>query len=213
MKILIIVTPLLLLASSIFAQSSKEKDIIRSKRFSRVEMRHIGVGVETGIYHNLYIGPKFYYGIGSFRNIINIDGGLKYLYCVSLDHQSTESLSAHFFSVFGSLNLNPIRWNSGCLYVGSEISYNLVASANHKLTSSELETHDNRIGENHFVLRGKMGARLNLWDFNVFFDYNLAPAMNQKYIYESINFDYDQLYSSIHERYRLGVAVSYFIPF
>ena len=212
MKLLNITVLLLLVSSSLLAQSFKEMEGIKSKRFNSIDMRHIGVGLETGVYENLYIGSKLFYGLGTFRNLFNMDGGFKYLYMKSLNNKHEESISAQFFSVFYSLSINPIRWDSGCMYLGGETSYNVVAAASHKEISSDVVAHDIHIGNNHFVARGKIGARFDLWDINLYCDYNLAPAMNQKYIYESVDYNYDKLYATIHERYRIGVAVSYFIP-
>lgn len=212
MKLLNITVLLLLVSLSLVAQTHKEIEGIKSKRFNRIDMRHIGVGLETGVYDNLYIGPKLFYGLGTFRNKFNIDGGLKYLYCRSMNNKHEESISVQFCSIFCSLNLNSIRWNSGCMYFGVEMTYNVVAAASHKEISSDVVAHDIRIGNNHFVARGKIGARLDFWDINVYCDYNLAPAMNQKYIFESVDYNYDKLYASIHERYRIGISVSYFIP-
>lgn len=212
MKLLNIIVLLLLVPSSLFAQTPQEMEGVKSKRFNRIDMRHIGVGLETGVYENLYIGPKLFYGLGTFRNLFNMDGGLKYIYLRSLNNKYEESISVQFFSVFCSLNINPIRWNSGCMYLGGETSYNVVAAASHKEISSDVVTHDYHIGNNHFVARGKIGARFDFWDINVYCDYNMAPSMNQKYIYESVDYNYDKLYATIHERYRIGVSVSYFIP-
>lgn len=212
MKLLNITVLFLLISSSLYAQTAKEIEGIRSKRFNRIDMKHFGVGLETGVYENLYLGPKLFYGMGTFRNLFNIDGGFKYMFCSSMYNKYEESISGQFFSVFCSLNFNPIRWNTGCMYLGGETSYNVVAAASHKEISSDVVAHDIRIGNNHFVARGKIGARLDLWDINLYCDYNLAPAMNQKYIFESVDYNYDKLYASIHERYRIGISVSYFIP-
>ena len=102
-KLLNITVLLLFVSSSLLAQGSKEMEGIKSKRFNSIDMRHIGVGLETGVYENLYIGPKLFYGLGTFRNKINIDGGLKYLYCSAMNNRHEEFISVQFFSVFCSL--------------------------------------------------------------------------------------------------------------
>lgn len=49
-------------------------------------------------------------------------------------------------------------------------------------------------------------------DINIHYCYDLSPAINQKYIFETAKFDYDYLKSNLYERYRIGLSVSYLIP-
>ena len=61
-------------------------------------------------------------------------------------------------------------------------------------------------------MSAKLGVRLSRMDINIHYCYDLSPAINQKYIFETAKFDYDYVKANLYERYRIGLSISYLIP-
>lgn len=213
MKALKILIILLMISQSVVAQSSKDVRRLRTKRLRMIEIHHIGMGLDFDSNDNHYLSPYVYYGIGSYRNIINMDVGFRYKVSNPFKLSQDESISVKNLSSFFSVDFNIIRWNLGSAYVGAEVSYCLPITANHRLSASDIVVYDKNIGRNHWHTRVVLGAKFSKWDINVHYDCNLAPMIDQKYIYESLDYDYDKLVGNLYERYRLGVEISYLIPF
>ena len=70
---------------------------------------------------------------------------------------------------------------------------------------------DSKISKNHPSVCGKTGIRFGHWDMNVFFEYDMAPSINQQYVFESDKFDYDKVSNRLYERYHIGLSFSYLI--
>lgn len=209
MKLVIL---LLLLVCPVIAQTENEKAVIRHERLRMIDFHHVNVGVEVNAHNNQLMGPAISYGVGTFRNLLNLDLGIKYIMVNPIGRNGEERISVHYLPVWVATNVNVMRWHWGSVYVGGEISYSIVATANHRKPFSEVIEYDRCIGNNHTSLSGKLGVRLSRMDINIHYCYDLSPTMNQKYIFETAKFDYDYLKANLYERYRIGLSVSYLIP-
>lgn len=197
----------------IMAQSQKEKTVLKQKRFKKVDYYHVGVGIESGINENWYIEPLIFGGIGSYRNLLNVDIGIGYQLINPLGSSEKERIVLHQLPVFASLHINLAHWPSGAVYIGGEGIYNLTVKGQHVVPNADLAETDNKLGHSHATAVGMLGVRLNQWDFSLRYAYDLAPGMNQKYVFESPSYDYDYLHASLFEHSRLALNISYLIPF
>lgn len=206
---------LLLLISLLpgLAQIQQDQNAIRQQRFSMIEYYHFGVGIEAGMNKNLLLGPKVYVGIGSFRNLFNADIGLKLLWMNPFLPSKEESVSLLQLPLFISASVNFLRWQNGAAYFGGTMAYHLSLGASHHINDGNTTYSDSQLANNHASAEVKLGIRLNNWDISLFGQRDLAPAFNQKYVYETAGYDYNVLYNTIFERLRFGMSVNYIIPF
>lgn len=194
------------------AQTGKEEPSIRQERLSRIDFYHVSVGASFYMNRNVGIAPQLSAGIGSFRNILNGDVGIRYLFLGQFPRKGVERVSVQQLPVFVSLNVNPIKWASGCVYVGGGIAFTPTIAAFH-CTADGNHISDLRIGKNHFTPFAKLGFRVNHIDGHFFYEYDLKPSFNQKYIYESEEFDYVSLKHQLFERMRFGFTLLYHFDF
>jgi len=213
MRTRMIIYLLLLGCLPVLAKADNKEQRARNERYHAIHLHHVGIGLETGMFRNARLSPRLFYGVGSYRNLFNADVGVKYVYSHPMAPLSDERLAAHYISPFIAANVNFYRWETGCMYIGGEFAYDCIVAADHYLPSSGGVEHDVKIGRHHGTVRAKAGARWDHWELNVHFEYDLEPAMNQKYIYEFDGYDYDRLRPFLFERYRVGLSVSYLIPF
>ena len=186
---------------------------VRDKRTHMIHLHHIGIGAETAMSENVRFSARAYYGIGSYRNLLNADIGVKYALSHPLLHIAEEKITAHYMAPFIAATVNYYRWANGGLYLGGECAYHLAVAANHHLPSATVVEHDNVAASHHCSLRAKAGSRWENWDICLHFEYDLAPALNQKYVFESTAYNYDLLRPSLFERWRIGITAAYLIPF
>lgn len=195
------------------AQTLQEKDALRRQRFSKLEYYHVGAGIEAGMNKNFVTGPKVYAGIGSYRNLFSADVGLKLLWMTTFKSSQEESVSQRQIPFFVSASANLLRWHHSAVYLGGEFAYHLQIGVTHQLPDGKTSYSDNELANNHTSVSIKVGTRLNNWDFCLFWQRDLAPAFNQKYVYESADYDYDTLHSTIFERMRFGICANYLFSF
>jgi len=196
-----------------WGQNQKEQQVVRQKRIAMIHAHHIGMGVDANMYRNVHLAPRIFYGFGSYRNIFSFDVGAQYTFSHPLSVTNDEKVTAHYIAPFVAANIHFVKWNSGCAYAGAEFAYHFAISGDHYSPSSPIIVRDIHIGNHHSTIRAKAGVRFENWDLNAHFEYDLAPALNQKYIFESINYDYPSLKYALFERWRIGVAIAYLIPF
>ena len=109
--------------------------------------------------------------------------------------------------------MNAVRWKQKRLYVGLEFAYNIALGSRYIVVKQHSEADERSIARNHFACQCKLGLRDKEWDFSVFYEYDLSPAIDQQYVYESSAYDYFLLYDSIFERCRIGVSATYSFRF
>ena len=194
------------------AQSQQKIASLRQDRFKKVDYYHVGVGIETGLNENWYIGPRLFVGIGSYRNFLNADVGIGYQFYNLLGSSEKERMMLYQLPLFANMRLNVARWSSGCVYMGGEAVYSLAVRGLNAVPHADVAEVDNQLGRNHAMAASMLGVRLNHWDFSLQYVYDLSPAFNQKYVFESSNYDYDSLHASLFERGRFVLNISYLIP-
>lgn len=200
---------LFMLTSSAFAQSHKERSKTLNRRLEKVEYYHIGVGMDVAGNENYTFSPKVYVGLGSCRNFYNIDLGFKIASSNLLKSSDAEYISYSFMPFFLSGSVNVVRWKQNCFYVGAELAYNVALGSRHHVNDINVAADDHSISQNHVSWQGQLGFRHKSWGVAVYYENDLSPALDQKYVYESPDYNYLKVYDSIFERSRIGLSVTY----
>lgn len=195
------------------AQSADNPAAVRNKRISHIDFYHVSVGAGFAMYRNMAVGPQISFGVGSFRNILNADVGIRYIFMGPFPHKDAERVSVQQLPVFISLNVNAIRWRTGCIYIGGEMAYTPAVMATHYIPSTGKTLPDLNAGKSHFTPAAKLGFRQGDIDLALFYEYDMKPSFDQKYIFETIGYDYDALKYSIFERMRFGIRFLYHFNF
>ena len=208
LALLLLLMPLLPVA----AQTPQEKTALRTQRFSKIDFYHVGAGVDLGVNENLMVAPKIYVGVGSYRKVLCADVGMKLLRLNPTGPADKERVSMWQLPVFVTVSANVLRWQQNAIYFGGELDYHLKLGAGHHLAEGDVTVSDDKLACNHASAGLRLGLRLNRWDVSLFCERDLAPAIDQKRIYESPDYDYDALHDAIFERLRFGVTLSYLFP-
>lgn len=208
-KLLVLFSVFVLIFRSVYAQSEVNREKILTRRLDKIEFYHLGIGGDMAINKNYGFGPKIYFGVGSTRNLLNADLGLKLMFVNPWLDSRSEYVRWYTLPIFVSGSVNAIRWKRNSVYIGGEIDYNTALGSGHHRTNTASNPETQDIASNHFSWQGKLGFRSEYWDIALFYENDMAPALNQKYIYESSDYDYITLHASIFERWRIGVGVAY----
>lgn len=200
---------LIFMATALFAQTAEEKERIKRQRLRTIDLYHLSVGMDSHFNRNAFFSPKVSVGMGSFRNRVNADIGVRYTIGGSVFFDYEESILLHQLPIFVSVQFNFVSWRTNCAYLGTEIAYHIPITASHHILSTGTVITDNKIGHAHGSGRIKAGIRINRWDASLFYEYDFAPMMNQKYVYETPGYDYDILRDALFERSRGGFSISY----
>ena len=200
---------LALASTTLFSQTAKEKEQIKRKRLRTIDLYHINVGLDAHFNQNLFFSPKASFGIGSFRHILNADVGIRYTLGGSAFFGKEEYVMVHQLPIFISAQCNFVSWETGCVFIGAEIAYHIPITGLHYVPSTSTLKFDNQLNQAHFSGRAKAGARINQWEIGLFYEYDLAPMMDQKHVYESPEYDYDILHDYLFERIRYGISLGY----
>lgn len=115
MKLVIL---LLLFVCPVIAQTENEKAVIRHERLRMIDFYHVNVGVEVDAHNNQFMGPAISYGVGTYRNLLNLDFGIKYIMVNPIGRNGEERISVHYLPVWAATNVNLLRWHQGSVYVG-----------------------------------------------------------------------------------------------
>ncbi|MBR3855508.1 MAG: hypothetical protein IKM65_05045 [Bacteroidaceae bacterium] len=196
-----------------YSQSNKEQIILRNERFSKIDFYRAAIGIDAAVHHNWALSPKIGIGIGSSRNILNANIGLQYKLGNPFYFGNNDRISYSHLAMYASLDINLLRGKERCLFVGGEIAHNWGLSSDYT-PSTEVEQEDNyNVSKHFFSAKAKIGLKIKRYELALSYEYDLSPALNQKYIYESKYYNYDKLYDSIFERARIGIGLTYYIPF
>lgn len=208
-RLFVFISFLVLVMPIAYAHSAKNRNNILYNRLNKIEFYHFGIGGDIAINKNYGFGPKVYIGVGSTRNLLNADFGLKLLVTNPWRDAGTDYVRWFSMPIFVSGSINAIRWKRNSVYVGAEIAYNVALGSGYHGVNSTNNPDSQNVASNHSSGQGKLGFRNEFWDFSLYYEDDLAPALNQKYIYESPNYDYSAIRESIFERWRIGVSVAY----
>lgn len=190
------------------AQSVDDPAAVRNKRISHIDFYHVSVGASVAMNRNYSFGPQLSFGVGSYRNILNADVGIRYLFEGAFLQRGAERVSLQQLPLFVSLNVNAFRWRTGSFYLGAEMAYTPTVFAQHRLPDGQLVS-DIHIGKNHFTPVAKLGFRQGDFDLCLFYEYDMKPSFDQKYIFETVGYNYDALKFSVFERMRMGLRFLY----
>lgn len=191
------------------AQSKMERDVLLNKRLNKIEYYHFGVGLDAAMNRNYQLSPKVLVGIGSNRNLFNADMGLKLTFSNVFGKSGPEYIRLYAMPIFVEGSINVARWKQKSIYIGTEIEYSVALGSSHTINHQQTEIDATSIAKSHFACQGKMGFRNKAWDFSVYYEYDLSPSMDQKYVYESPAYNYWRVYDSIFERWRIGISTTY----
>lgn len=194
----------------VFSQTKSMKDHYKKERLSKIDMFHYAVGLEGSFNKAVYFSPEVKFGVGSFRNFINVDVGLRYMFGNPFFNYKEECLVVHQIPLFVSVQFNAYSWNQNRTFIGAEMAYIIPITVFHHYGESENVAADNNVGNSHFSCRATIGLQLKRFCIELFYEYDFAPIMNQKYVYESANYDYDVLQESLLERARFGMSLTYY---
>ncbi len=93
----------------------------------------------------------------------------------------------------------------GAMYIGAQGSYNFNMGDN-----VDLGVVNNR----NYSIGGQIGfCAKRIFDFNLFFTYDLKPAYNQEYIYGNMPDFYNTYVDHLNKRWRIGTSMVIYIPF
>ena len=198
---------LLMVLVPVFSQTS-DNNHVKKERLRYVEFFHYAVGFETSFNKNLYFSPELMIGIGSYRNLINADIGARYMLGSPFVWGKSESLVVHQVPVFFSVRCNVYSWKTNCVSIGGEIEYCMPITVFHHY--GDTKKADKDVSNEHFSGRVNVGVKLDRLGIGAFYEYDFAPMMNQKYVFESAEYDYDKLHDSLFERMRFGVSLTYY---
>ena len=207
-------TLLLLLCLAVMplaAQTDGEKQQLRNQRFCKVDYYHAGIGIDAASGHYLTAGPKIFVGLGSYRSLVTADAGMKLLYANPFGSSSEERVSQLQLPLFAAASVNVLRWHNSSIYIGAELDYHLHLGATHHIPSTSVS--DDNLASGHASAALRLGVRLNRWDLGIYYEYDLAPAYDQKYVYESAAYDYEALHDDLFARTRFGISISHLLPF
>lgn len=192
-----------------FAQVSIDRDKVLDKRLDKINFYHIGTGLEIAGNHNYMLSPKVYLGFGSPRNLLNVDIGLKLSFNNPVRSANSEYIRFYSMPFFLSGSINAVKWKQNAIYVGAEVAYNIALGSGYHSSNHTAEDNAGSVAKSHASWQGKMGYRYKNWDLSFFYEDDLSPAIDQKKVYESAEYDYDMLHESIFERWRLGMSITY----
>lgn len=185
----------LILSSPLYALG-KEGDREKSMRLGMIGANQIGLSVDLGYWYNTHISMRLMYQFGSYRNLMNMYVGTGYSIRIP-NGENRNIYLAHHLPIFIGAKINYYSWQRNCLYIGTETEYNVFAGVS-------------PVSHGFWALSGNLGFRLQACDIHLKYTYDLIPAYNQKFIYESPDYNYYNAYHVIYERMHLGLGVSYY---
>ena len=196
-----------------FAHKEGERESIIKQRFSNIEFYHFDIGITTELNKNVFAGPYIGVGMGTFRNFLNARFSLGYLLGNPFHSSDKDDITSHRLYVDATVNVNLLRWQSGTFYIGGGISWNTPISNRYYDHVTDKVSTDNDIGKNHATLSGHIGVTFaERWSLQAGYVYDMSPGFNQRYVFESPNYDYHALHDRLFERGRICIGLNYQIP-
>ena len=188
----------LIYVSSIFA-ADKDYDKDKSIRLGLIGANQIGLGVNMGYWSNTHLSLRLMYQLGSYRNIMNMYAGSGYSIRIPTGEVCNIYLTHHVPICLGA-KCNYFSWQRNSLYVGAETEYNVYVG-------------NSPVSRGYWAISGSLGCRIQACDIHIQYTYDLAPAYNQKLIYESPDYDFSASYRAIYERMFIGLGITYYFTF
>lgn len=208
MKRILVLIGLSLSLNICYAQNLNVEKVLKN-RMKHIALYHVGIGIEGSSNENVTYGARAMLGVGSYRHWLNADLGVGFLLWNHLPQYKNDHISMAQIPVFVSANVNPIRWASGCCYVGGEIAVHIGLHNSTATLAPDRLGHDADALAHYVSTRGKVGVTLRHVDIAAFYEHDLSPLCNQKHMFESGNYDFDCMRSSLYEHNRIGISLTY----
>lgn len=212
-KSVILFLTLLLVSFNLVSQNEYDIDKIKKMRLNKIDFYHISLGINSSLNKNFSFGLNVGAGIGSHRNLINCDLGVGLVKVNPFYDKSNENISLTQMPLYLSSSINFLRWKTNSIYLGTEFAYVMALNSKHYNPVDAFSNKDLSLRKSHCAASVKIGAIVDIFNLFFFYEYDLAPSFNQKYIYESPDYDYVYLRDKIFERYRFGISLSYILRY
>ena len=202
---------LVLCHPTILQASGLSDNPVKYQRLRKIGLMHVKLELSAGGMTNYFLRPMAYFGVGSKYTLFSADLGIGYKTTNPIIGKCDEGVGVSHFPVCVSANIHPYRFRSGYLYIGIEAAFNTPIGGKHVVFNKRVR--DLRLGTNYLSGRGHIGVKYNKVGAFVFAEYDFMPSFNQKYIFESTEYEYNNLKRRIFERYRFGVGFTYYFDF
>lgn len=199
-----------LVPTSVEAQLDTTRII--SKRLDMVDVVQLGTGVDVIGGQNCHINPKLYIQYGSSHSFINVQGGMKLSFANLITSGDKDRLLSVSMPLYVAINFGALRWRFNQLYVGAEADYTIPLYARYSNPKQNITYSNVKALQSYPSVGGRIGLRISHCDMMFICMYDIRPAYNQKYIFESDAYDYYSLKTSIFERITFGISMSYIFP-
>lgn len=178
-------------------------------RLNKTSLHHLGIGMGMEMNRNNLINTELIYRYGNKRQTINSFCFIEFsrTFPKNLD----PCVSFWQYSMGCGISENIIKSYVGTLYLAESVSIDIPFSARYH--DMEYVYADKGLVKFHLSGKIRLGFALNNFDVSLFSEFDMMPTFNQKYIFETIGYDYYAIRSLINERFRLGVSIVYFINF
>ncbi len=210
------------IAASLFGQIAPacaqglqiEKQQLIKQRMSKIDRYHVSVGLGGEFSKSQRYYVQIFTGYGSMRNLLNIDVGLRYMSTNPITRNGFDDVSLAHAAVFAAGDINFFRSKGWCSYGGAEIAWNAATSGKYYYETTKSTHSDLSLGSSYGSMRLRLGAKMSeRWRIEVYYAYDFAPAFDQKYIFESTQYDYDAVYDRIYDRGHFGLTLAYQLNF
>lgn len=201
----------MLLSCGVAYGSDKEQAKVKAERIQKIGLYNIRLGGEVAGYRENYMASlRADFTFGSRFTIWGASAGIGYRTINPFVAINKEAVSVRHFPIYLSAELHPWRFETGYLYIGAEGILNLSLGGRHLVSNQRRWTSDSNLSKTCIVGRANLGVKFKNVGIYAFYEYDLQPSVNQKYIYETVGYGYKELKSMIFERCRVGVGVSYY---
>lgn len=201
----------MLLSCGVAYGSDKEQAKVKAERIRKIGLYNIRLGGEVAGYRENYMASlRADFTFGSRFTIWGASAGIGYRTINPFVAINKEAVSVRHFPIYLSAELHPWRFETGYLYIGAEGILNLSLGGRHLVSNQRRWSSDSNLSKTCIVGRANLGVKFKNVGIYAFYEYDLQPSVNQKYIYETVGYGYKELKSMIFERCRVGVGVSYY---
>ena len=201
---------ILLVAVPVFLWSQEqERDNIRWQRTHKIDYYHLSGGFLAHGGVNGDVGIQLSSGFGTHRNLLNMDYGVRYMWLNPLNVGNAELLSQYQLPLFLSGQVNVARMSNSSLFVGGEVEYVLSMLSWYRYGDGAISVRDKGLNNDHWTVAVCVGMRMKCFELAATVSYDLGPAFNQKYVFESREYDYESLRQSLRARYLVGLSLLY----
>ncbi len=195
-----------------FCQLAQAQEFSRSdvaRRLNRSSVYHLGIGCQGEVCDNVSVGPSVSFVYGNRRQVLCLQGMLSYD-CYLRTNKLPE-ISFGQFSVEGGLIENIVRTPVLSMYVSESMLYTVPFSSRYHDAAGVVR--DQGLVNVNYSGKLSLGIMFNNWNISLYAKYAFTPIFSQKYIYETVGYDYYKLKSEIERCLRFGVSLLYYINF